>query len=139
DEAAQVIVRLTLDKMAAGGIYDHLRGGFARYSVDGKWHIPHFEKMLYDNGQLMSLYADAYKWCGEARYKEVVEETFDWLKAEMTSPEGGFYSALDADSEGVEGKFYTWDKKEIDKILGEDALLFNTFYEVSDTGNWEEE
>ncbi|HET8829131.1 MAG TPA: thioredoxin domain-containing protein [Pelobium sp.] len=139
DEAAHVIVRLTLDKMAAGGIYDHLRGGFARYSVDGKWHIPHFEKMLYDNGQLMSLFADAYKWCAEDRYKEVVYETFDWLKAEMTSPEGGFYAALDADSEGVEGKFYTWDKNEIDEILGEDALLFNTFYEVTEDGNWEEE
>lgn len=139
DEAAHVIVRLTLDKMAAGGIYDHLHGGFARYSVDGKWHIPHFEKMLYDNGQLMSLYADAFKWCGEERYKEIVYETFDWLTADMTSPEGGFYSALDADSEGVEGKFYTWDKKEIDEILGEDALLFNTYYEVSEEGNWEEE
>lgn len=139
DEAAHVIVRLTLDKMAAGGIYDHLGGGFARYSVDGKWHIPHFEKMLYDNGQLMSLYADAYKWCEEDRYKEVVYETFDWLKKEMTSPEGGFYSALDADSEGVEGKFYTWDKKEIDEILGDDAEIFNLFYQVTDDGNWEEE
>lgn len=139
DEAAHVIVRLTLDKMAAGGIYDHLGGGFARYSVDGKWHIPHFEKMLYDNGQLIGLYADAYKWCGEVRYKEVVEETFEWLKREMTSPEGGFYSALDADSEGVEGKFYTWDKKEIDELLGKDATIFNTFYEVTAEGNWEEE
>ncbi len=139
DEAAQVIVRLTLDKMAAGGIYDHLRGGFARYSVDDKWHIPHFEKMLYDNGQLMSLYANAYKWCGEERYKEVVYETLAWLKTEMTSPEGGFYSALDADSEGVEGKFYTWDKNEIDAILKEDAKLFNSFYQVTEEGNWEEE
>ncbi len=139
DEAAHVIVRLTLDKMAAGGIYDHLGGGFARYSVDGKWHIPHFEKMLYDNGQLMSLYADAYKWCEETRYKEVVYETFDWLKREMTSPEGGFYSALDADSEGVEGKFYTWDKNEIEEILHNDAEIFNLFYQVTDEGNWEEE
>ncbi|OAQ39898.1 thioredoxin [Pedobacter psychrophilus] len=139
DEAAHVIVRLTLDKMAAGGIYDHLGGGFARYSVDGKWHIPHFEKMLYDNGQLMSLYADAYKWCEEDRYQEVVYETFDWLKREMTSPEGGFYSALDADSEGVEGKFYTWDNKEIEEILGNDAEIFNHFYQVTDEGNWEEE
>jgi uncharacterized protein YyaL (SSP411 family) len=139
DEAAHVIVRLTLDKMASGGINDHLGGGFARYSVDGKWHIPHFEKMLYDNGQLMSLYAEAYKWCEEDRYKEVVYETFDWLKREMTSPEGGFYSALDADSEGVEGKFYTWDKKEIDSILCDDAEIFNLFYEVTEEGNWEEE
>lgn len=139
DEAAHVITRLTLDKMAAGGIYDHLGGGFARYSVDGKWHIPHFEKMLYDNGQLVSLYANAFKLCKEERYKEVVYETFKWLNTEMTSPEGGFYSALDADSEGVEGKFYTWDKKEIDEILGDNALLFNTFYEVTEDGNWEEE
>jgi uncharacterized protein YyaL (SSP411 family) len=139
DEAAHVIVRLTLDKMAAGGIYDHLGGGFARYSVDSKWHIPHFEKMLYDNGQLISLFADAYKWCGETRYKEVIYETFDWLQREMTSPEGGFYAALDADSEGVEGKFYTWDKSEIDEILGADANVFNAFYEVTDEGNWAEE
>lgn len=139
DEAAHVIVRLTLDKMAAGGIYDHLGGGFARYSVDGKWHIPHFEKMMYDNGQLMSLFADAYKWCKEKRYQEVVAETFDWLNREMTSPEGGFYSALDADSEGVEGKFYTWNKSEIDEVLGADAEVFNAFYEVSEEGNWEEE
>lgn len=139
DEAIHVIVRLTLDKMAAGGIYDHLGGGFARYAVDGKWHIPHFEKMMYDNGQLMSLYADAYKWCGEARYKEVVYETFEWLKREMTSADGGFYSALDADSEGVEGKFYTWSKEEIDQILKDDAAVFNSYYEVTDGGNWEEE
>jgi len=139
DEAAHVIVRLTLDKMAAGGIYDHLGGGFARYSVDGKWHIPHFEKMMYDNGQLLGLYADGFKWSKEERYQEIVEETFDWLQKEMTSAEGGFYSALDADSEGVEGKFYTWEKQEIDAILGSEADLFNTFYEVSEDGNWEEE
>ena len=139
DEAAHVIVRLTLDKMAAGGIYDHLGGGFARYAVDGKWHIPHFEKMLYDNGQLMSLYADAYKWSKENRYKEVVEETFEWLTREMTSPEDGFFAALDADSEGVEGKFYTWEKAEIDEILIEDAEIFNAYYEVTNEGNWEEE
>jgi hypothetical protein len=139
DEAAHVIVRLTLDKMAAGGIYDHLGGGFARYSVDGKWHIPHFEKMMYDNGQLLGLYADGFKWSKEERYQEIVEETFAWLQREMTSAEGGFYSALDADSEGVEGKFYTWEKQEIDAILGSEADLFNTFYEVSEDGNWEEE
>jgi hypothetical protein len=139
DEAAHVIVRLTLDKMAAGGIYDHLGGGFARYSVDGKWHIPHFEKMMYDNGQLLGLYADGFKWSKEERYQEIVEETFDWLQREMTSAKGGFYSALDADSEGVEGKFYTWEKQEIDAVLGSEADLFNTFYEVSEDGNWEEE
>lgn len=140
DEAAHVIVKLTLDKMAAGGIYDHIGGGFARYAVDGKWHIPHFEKMLYDNGQLMSLYADAFKYYkNEPRYQEVVYETYDWLLREMTSSEGGFYSALDADSEGVEGKYYTWYKKEIDTVLGDDAPLFNAYYEVTEEGNWEEE
>ncbi|ADY51875.1 protein of unknown function DUF255 [Pseudopedobacter saltans DSM 12145] len=140
DDAAFVITRLTLDKMAAGGIYDQLGGGFARYSVDHEWHIPHFEKMLYDNGQLMSLYADAYKYYKNERYKEVVYETYDWIKREMTSPEYGFYSALDADSEGVEGKFYTWDKQEIEKILDkEQAAIFNAYYAVTDEGNWEEE
>lgn len=139
DEALQVIVSLTLDKMAAGGIYDHLRGGFARYSVDEKWYIPHFEKMLYDNGQLVSLYADAFKWSPNPRYKEVVYETLEWINQEMTSAEGGFYSALDADSEGVEGKFYVWGKAEIDTILGTDADVFNAYYGVTETGNWEEE
>jgi len=139
DEALQIIVSLTLDKMAAGGIYDHLRGGFARYSVDSKWHIPHFEKMLYDNGQLVSLYADGYKWNPKPRYKEVVYETLAWIKAEMTSSEDGFYSALDADSEGVEGKFYIWQKAEIDSILGKDAEIFNRYYGVTEAGNWEEE
>ncbi|TAF46318.1 MAG: thioredoxin domain-containing protein [Sphingobacteriales bacterium] len=139
DVALQIIVSLTLDKMAAGGIYDHLRGGFARYSVDSKWHIPHFEKMLYDNGQLVSLYADAYKWNPKPRYKEVVYETLAWVADELTSPEGGFYSALDADSEGVEGKFYVWNKTEIDTILGADASVFNAYYGVSEAGNWEEE
>jgi uncharacterized protein YyaL (SSP411 family) len=139
DEASHVIVRLTLDKMAAGGIYDHLGGGFARYAVDGKWHIPHFEKMLYDNGQLVSLYSDAYKWCGEHRYKEAVYETIDWLKREMTSPEGGFFSALDADSEGVEGKFYTWNKSEVVEVLGKDEAIFSAYYEITEEGNWEEE
>lgn len=139
DEALQIIVSLTLDKMAAGGIYDHLRGGFARYSVDGKWHIPHFEKMLYDNGQLVSLYADAYKWNAKPRYKAVVYETLAWVADEMTSPEGGFYSALDADSEGVEGKFYVWSKAEIEKFLGANAEAFNAYYGVTEAGNWEEE
>ena len=132
-------VKLTLDKMASGGLYDHLRGGFARYSVDAKWHIPHFEKMLYDNGQLLSLYSNAYKWTGNQSYKKVVYDTVNWLKNEMTSAEGGFFSALDADSEGVEGKFYTWAKAEIDEILGGDAPLFNSYYEISEKGNWAEE
>jgi uncharacterized protein YyaL (SSP411 family) len=139
DEASEIIVWLTLDKMAAGGIYDHLGGGFSRYSVDSKWHIPHFEKMLYDNGQLVSLYADAFKWSNKNRYKEVVYETLAWVKREMTSVDGGFYSALDADSEGIEGKFYVWSKVEIDTILGKDAEVFNAYYGVTEDGNWEEE
>jgi uncharacterized protein YyaL (SSP411 family) len=130
---------LTLDKMAFGGIYDQLGGGFARYSVDEYWHVPHFEKMLYDNGQLLSLYAEAYQLTKDEKYLQVIQETADWLAREMTSPEGLFYAALDADSEGVEGKFYVWDKEEIDAVLGSDAVLINSYYQVSAEGNWEEE
>ncbi len=130
---------LTLDKMAAGGLYDQLGAGFARYSVDEYWHVPHFEKMLYDNGQLISLYAEAYQLTKNESYKGVVSETIAWLKSEMTSPEGLFYAALDADSEGVEGKFYVWDKLEIDNVLGKDADLFSAFFGITETGNWEEE
>ena len=127
----------TLNNLAFGGIYDHLGGGFARYAVDNKWLIPHFEKMLYDNGQLVSLYSHAYQHTKDPLYKKVVEETLEWINREMTSPEGGFYSSLDADSEGEEGKFYVWQKTEIDSILGEDAELFNDYYNVSENGNWE--
>ncbi|MDZ7898170.1 MAG: thioredoxin domain-containing protein [Arcicella sp.] len=127
----------TLNKMAIGGIYDQLGGGFARYSVDGEWFCPHFEKMLYDNGQLVSLYAQAYTLTQEPLYKEVVYETIAWLEREMTSPVGGFYSALDADSEGVEGKFYVWTYQEIEGILGEKAEEFCKNYQVSKQGNWE--
>jgi uncharacterized protein YyaL (SSP411 family) len=130
---------LTLDRMAYGGIYDQLGGGFARYSVDAHWHVPHFEKMLYDNGQLLSLYAEAYQFTKDRKYLFVIQETADWIAREMTSPEGLFYSALDADSEGIEGKFYVWDKEEIDGVLGEDAALINSYYEVTAAGNWKEE
>jgi len=130
-------LKLTLNKIAIGGIYDQLGGGFARYSVDGEWFCPHFEKMLYDNGQLVSLYSEAYTFTGEHLYKETVYETIGWLKREMMSPEGGFYSALDADSEGVEGKFYVWTKSEIDKILGEESEEFCKIYQVTEQGNWE--
>ncbi|GAB3925678.1 thioredoxin domain-containing protein [Mucilaginibacter myungsuensis] len=133
------IVTLTLKKMAYGGIYDQIGGGFARYSVDKVWHIPHFEKMLYDNAQLISLYAEAYTWQGDDLYKQVVEETIDFVQRELMSPDLGFYSALDADSEGVEGKFYSFSKAELDEVLGIDAQLFGIYYNVTEHGNWEEE
>jgi uncharacterized protein len=138
DDVAQQ-VKLTLHKMAFGGIYDHIGGGFARYSVDGRWHVPHFEKMLYDNAQLVSFYSEASVWQFDPLYPKIVDETITFIKRELTSPQGGFYSALDADSEGVEGKFYTFTKEEIEKILGDDADLFCIYYHVTDDGNWEEE
>ena len=138
DEVAQ-LAKLTLQKMAYGGIYDHIGGGFARYAVDGVWHVPHFEKMLYDNAQLISLYAEGYTWSPDALYQQIVDETIEFLVRELLSPDGGFYSALDADSEGVEGKFYVFSKDEIESIVGTDADLFNIYYHVTQTGNWEEE
>jgi uncharacterized protein YyaL (SSP411 family) len=139
DDKIGKIVSLTLHKMAFGGIYDHIGGGFARYSVDNRWHVPHFEKMLYDNAQLISLYAEAYTWQRDELYKQVVEQIITFTLRELTSPETGFYSALDADSEGVEGKFYTFSKAEIGELLGADADLFNIYYNVTDEGNWQEE
>src|ERR1700743_1614425 len=139
DETVAKQVKLTLHKMAFGGIYDHIGGGFARYSVDGRWHVPHFEKMLYDNAQLVSLYSEASIWQYDPLYFKIVDETINFIKRELTSPDGGFYSALDADSEGVEGKFYTFTKDEIEEILGEDADLFCIYYHVTEDGNWEEE
>jgi uncharacterized protein len=137
NEAALQHIKLTLDKMAYGGIYDQLGGGFARYSTDAEWFAPHFEKMLYDNGQLVSLYSEAYTLTQKPLYKQVVFETIAWLQREMTSTEGGFFSALDADSEGVEGKFYVWTKAEIEEFLKEDAGLFCEYYNVTENGNWE--
>ncbi|MEM9821064.1 MAG: thioredoxin domain-containing protein, partial [Bacteroidota bacterium] len=128
----------SLNKMIRGGIYDQLGGGFARYTVDKEWLVPHFEKMLYDNALLVSLLADAYKATGDALYQASIQETLAFIAREMTSKEGGFYTALDADSEGEEGKFYVWDKSEIDQILGSHADLFCEFYDVSEEGNWEE-
>jgi len=139
DENIAGQVQLTLQKMAFGGIYDHVGGGFARYSVDGRWHVPHFEKMLYDNAQLLSLYSDASVWRHDPLYSQVADEIITFIKRELTSPEGGFYSALDADSEGVEGKFYTFTKEEIKDVLGADAGIFCIYYNITDDGNWEEE
>lgn len=127
----------TLDKIAAGGIYDQIGGGFARYSVDGEWHVPHFEKMLYDNGQLLSLYANAYKVDARPQYLDVMEETMGWLEREMLDDSGGFYAALDADSEGVEGKFYVWSIEEVEAIAEDDAELIKAYYDVKPRGNWE--
>ncbi len=130
-------IMLTLMKMADGGIYDQVGGGFARYSVDGRWFAPHFEKMLYDNGQLISLYSMAFQVSKEERYKEVVYDTIEFVRRELTSPEYGFYSALDADSEGEEGNFYVWTNEELEHVLGDDADLIKRYYQTSVDGNWE--
>lgn len=127
----------SLDKMIRGGIYDQIGGGFARYATDREWLVPHFEKMLYDNALLVSVLAEAYKLTGKELYREAIGETLAYVEREMTSPEGAFYSAQDADSEGEEGKFYVWDKSEIDELLGEKADVFGRFYGVSESGNWE--
>ncbi|MEQ8245536.1 thioredoxin domain-containing protein [Fulvivirga sp.] len=137
NDKALAQLKLTLDEIAKGGIYDQAGGGFARYSVDAKWLVPHFEKMLYDNGQLVSLYSNAYKLTKSPLYKSVVYQTIDWLKREMTDASGGFYAALDADSEGVEGKFYVWTKEEFDEIVGENAQIMGAYYNISEEGNWE--
>lgn len=128
---------LSLDKMIYGGIYDQLGGGFARYSTDAEWLAPHFEKMLYDNALLVMTMAEAYQLTKNKLYKETIGHTLEFIERELMSSENGFYSALDADSEAVEGKFYTWSKTEIEYVLGEDANLFNQFYDVSENGNWE--
>ena len=132
------MVTHTLTKMAQGGIYDHLGGGFHRYSVDERWLVPHFEKMLYDNAQLLRIYAQLYCITGNELFKNVTEETADYLLREMLHSEGGFYSTQDADSEGEEGKFFIWSPQEINAILGEEAgEIFARIYDVSDFGNFE--
>ncbi|HNG90545.1 MAG TPA: DUF255 domain-containing protein, partial [Saprospiraceae bacterium] len=144
----------SLEQMIHGGIYDQLGGGFARYATDKAWLVPHFEKMLYDNALLVGVLADAYKIiCADAApheaadvqkqrraalFRETIEETLSFIEREMTSPEGGFYSALDADSEGEEGKYYVWQRQEIEQVLGGEAHTFCTFYDVTQHGNWEE-
>ncbi len=123
--------------MINGGIYDHLGGGMARYTVDAAWLVPHFEKMLYDNAQLIRALAWAHAATGDELFRVRIEETVGWLQREMLLPGGGFSSSLDADSEGEEGKFYVWDKADIDRLLGDDAALFNGIYDVTAGGNWE--
>jgi hypothetical protein len=130
-------VLLTLRRMSQGGIYDHLGGGFARYSVDDRWLVPHFEKMLYDNAQLLDLLALAFAETRDPLFRERIEETVGWIAREMTTPEGGFASSLDADSEGHEGRFYVWSEAEIEDALGEGARDFCRAYDVTARGNWE--
>jgi uncharacterized protein len=137
NEAALKQALLSLDKMIYGGIYDQLGGGFARYSTDAEWLAPHFEKMLYDNALLIIVMSEAYQLTKNELYKETIEHTIQFVRRELMSEEGGFFSALDADSEGVEGKFYTWSKEETDRLLGDEAGIFNEFYDVSAQGNWE--
>ena len=134
----QMVTR-TLDAMAAGGIYDHIGGGFARYSTDEHWLVPHFEKMLYDNALLARTYLEGYQVTKQASYRQVTTEVIDYILREMTDPAGGFYSATDADSEGVEGKFFVWTPTEIQAVLhnAEDTRRFCACYDITDQGNWE--
>jgi uncharacterized protein YyaL (SSP411 family) len=130
-------LKRTLDRMALGGVFDQLGGGFYRYSTDPRWHIPHFEKMLYDNAQLLGVYARAYALYGDPQYREVVERTFAFLQRDLKGPEGGYYAALDADSEGEEGKFYLWGEAELRQALGPDYDLFAAYYQVNPENAWE--
>ena len=130
-------VDLTLEKMALGGIYDQIGGGFARYSTDENWKVPHFEKMLYDNAQLISLYSRAYQRTQKPLYREIVYQTLGWAYREMLTPEGAFYCALDADSEGEEGKFYVWEEKELETLLGEDYPFAKTYFNIGRASKWE--
>lgn len=143
DEALKSFVNTTLTKMAYGGVYDQVGGGFSRYSVDDKWHIPHFEKMLYDNGQLVSLYADAYLITKNELYKNIITETLDFVERELTIENGAFLSSLDADSNTLEGKleegtFYVWQKETLKSLLGSDFDLFADYYNVNGYGFWED-
>ena len=131
------MVSHTFQRMARGGIYDQVGGGFSRYSVDAQWLVPHFEKMLYDNALLVRLGAHLWQATGDAEVRRVTDETLAWLAREMTSPDGGFYSSLDADSEGHEGRYYVWDAGELDALLGEDATLVKTYWGVTPDGNFE--
>jgi hypothetical protein len=128
---------LSIDKMLEGGIYDHVGGGFSRYSTDNEWLAPHFEKMLYDNALLVNVLCDAFQITGSKKYELAIRHTISFVQRELSSPEGGFYAALDADSEGEEGKFYVWSKSEIDALLKGDSPLFCAYYDVSEKGNWE--
>lgn len=139
DARAKRMIELTLDRMAGGGMYDQLGGGFHRYAVDAEWLVPHFEKMLYDNAQLAQIYLDAYRQLDEPYYAGITRATLHWVLREMTSPEGAFYSTLDADTEGEEGRFYLWTTDEIDAILAPgDAAIAKLFWGIEPEGNFEE-
>ncbi len=137
DKTVLDFVKITLEQMARGGIYDQVGGGFARYSVDDKWKVPHFEKMLYDNGQLISLYSKGFQHFGQKEFKSVVYETVEFIARELTDETGAFYSSLDADSEGEEGRFYVWESSELKRVLKEDYELFAEYFNVNSTGFWE--
>lgn len=137
NEDAHAVVTTTLDRMAQGGIYDQIGGGFARYSTDRYWKVPHFEKMLYDNAQLVSLYSHAYQLTGKEEYRQVVYETLQFIRRDLLDESGGFYSALDADSEGEEGKYYVWSQEEIYDVLESYGPLVAEYYNVTTAGNWE--
>lgn len=136
-EKARQHAEFSLQQMLNGGIYDHLAGGLARYSTDSQWLAPHFEKMLYDNALLVNVLADAFQITNKKIYADAINKTLEFFTREMKHPEGGFFAAMDADSEGEEGKFYVWDKKEIDHILAEDAAIYCKWFGVSENGNWE--
>ena len=133
------LVELTLDRMAGGGIYDQLAGGICRYSTDVNWHVPHFEKMLYDQALVSRIYIDTYQFTGKPLYQRIATEIFDYVISDLQSPEGGFYSTRDADSEGEEGKYYVWTREEVLRALGDkDGELFCAYYDVSEGGNWDD-
>ena len=137
DQHKLEVIRQTLDNICSGGIYDHVAGGISRYSVDDMWLVPHFEKMLYDNAQLLLLLSKFSLITGKEVYKEISKKIADWIINEMQDPEGGYYSALDADSEGIEGKYYIWSYDELESILKKDIKFFSNFFNIQKKGNWE--
>ena len=137
DESILHHIKFTLKKWAYGGIYDQLGSGFARYSVDQEWLVPHFEKMLYDNGQILSLFSKAYRIYKDPTFKRIVNEMIEWLQREMSDTNDLFYASYDADSEGVEGKFYVWNKSDVEAVLGENSKDFCDYYGISEQGNFE--
>ena len=144
DKETLKLVNLTLEKMAYGGVYDQIGGGFSRYSTDEKWHIPHFEKMLYDNAQLISLYSDAYLITNDELYKNVVYETINFVLKELTNSNGGFYSSIDADSKSLDGKenegaYYVWKEDELKKLLKDEFIVFSDYYNINKYGYWEDD